>query len=165
MKLQALLKKLLERGVSVATYIFPFLQVTVYFAARVCYSSNDIGFKVTYANFLHPLILFYNQNVYMISIAMVGIFLLCSRNSLPMTKFLRFNVLQAILLDIICSCVGQIYMACSVTFKLSTFGVMFANFVYVGTLSWIAYSIVIISLGRFPVLPFISRAANIHLQR
>jgi hypothetical protein len=27
------------------------------------------------------------------------------------------------------------------------------------------YSILIISLGRFPVLPVISRAANIHLQR
>jgi len=165
MNLQVSLKKLLERGVSVATYIFPFLEVTTYFAPQVCYSSTDIGLKITYTKFLHPLILFYNQNVYLIFIAMVGIFLLCSRNSLPMTKFLRFNVLQTILLDIVCSCIGQIYMACSIAFKLSTFGVMFANFVYVGTLSWIAYSIVIISLGRFPVLPVISRAANIHIQR
>ena len=164
-KLQEFLKTVLERGLSIATYIFPFLEITVYFSSRVCYSSNDIGLKVIYANYLYPLLLFYEKNVYLIFIAMVAIFLMCSRKSLPLTKFLRFNVLQAILLDIICACVGQIYMACPTVFKLSTFGIRFANFIFLGTICWIGYSIIIISLGRFPVLPIISRAANIHLQR
>ena len=163
--LQELLKTVLERGLSIATYIFPFLEITVYFSSRVCYSSNDIGLKVIYNNYLYPLMLFYEKNVYLIFIAMVAIFLMCSRKSLPLTKFLRFNVLQAILLDIICACVGQIYMACPTVFKLSPFGIMFANFIFLGTFCWIMYSILIISLGRFPVLPVISRAANIHLQR
>ena len=163
--LQELLKTVLERGLSIATYIFPFLEITVYFSSRVCYSSNDIGLKVIYANYLYPLMLFYEKNVYLIFIAMVAVFLMCSRKSLPLTKFLRFNVLQAILLDIICACVGQIYMACPTVFKLSPFGIMFANFIFLGTFCWIMYSILIISLGRFPVLPVISRAANIHLQR
>jgi len=163
--LQKLLKNLLERVICIAIYIFPFLEITVYFATQVCYSANDMGFKVIYTNLLHPLILFYDKNVYLVFIAMVSIFLLCSRNSLPLTKFLRFNVLQAILLDIICACMGQVYMTSPILFKTSTFGIMFANFTYFGTLSWIIYSILIISLGRFPVLPIISRAANIHLQR
>ena len=164
-KLQEFLKTVLERGLSIATYIFPFLEITVYFSSRVCYSSNDIGLKVIYNDYLYPLMLFYEKNVYLIFIAMVAIFLMCSRKSLPLTKFLRFNVLQAILLDIICACVGQIYMACPTVFKLSPFGIMFANFIFLGTFCWIMYSILIISLGRFPVLPVISRAANIHLQR
>jgi len=164
-KLQEFLKTVLERGLSIATYIFPFLEITVYFSSRVCYSSNDIGLKVIYANYLYPLLLIYEKNVYLIFIAMVAIFLMCSRKSLPLTKFLRFNVLQAILLDIICACVGQIYMACPTVFKLSTFGIMFANFIFLGVTCWIVYSIIIIALGRFPVLPIISRAANIHLQR
>ena len=163
--LQELLKTVLERGLSIATYIFPFLEITVYFSSRVCYSSNDIGLKIIYQNYLFPLMVFYEKNVYLIFIGMVGIFLMCSRKSLPLTKFLRFNVLQAILLDIICACVGQIYMACPTVFKLSPFGIMFANFIFLGTFCWIMYSILIISLGRFPVLPVISRAANIHLQR
>ena len=164
-KLQEFLKTVLERGLSIATYIFPFLEITVYFSSRVCYSSNDIGLKVIYANYLYPLMLFYEKNVYLIFIAMVAIFLMCSRKSLPLTKFLRFNVLQAILLDIICACVGQIYMACPTVFKLSPFGIMFANFIFLGTFCWIMYSILIISRGRSPVLQAISRALNIHLQR
>jgi len=164
-KLQNFLKTVIERGLSIATYIFPFLEITVYFSGRVCYSSNDVGLKVIFAHYLYPLMLMYEKYMYVIFIAMIGIFLAASRNSLPLTKFLRFNVLQAILLDIVCACVGQIYMACPTVFKLSTFGIMFANFVFVGTLCWIMYSIVIISLGRFPVLPIVSRAANIHLRR
>ena len=50
-KLQEFLKTVLERGLSIATYIFPFLEITVYFSSRVCYSSNDIGLKVIYANY------------------------------------------------------------------------------------------------------------------
>merc|ERR1711970_1195009 len=102
--LQELLKTVLERGLSIATYIFPFLEITVYFSSRVCYSSNDIGLKIIYQNYLFPLTVFYEKNVYLIFIGMVGIFLMCSRTSLPLTKFLRFNVIQAILLDIICAC-------------------------------------------------------------
>jgi len=163
--LQELLKTVLERGLSIATYIFPFLEITVYFSSRVCYSSNDIGLKIIYQNYLFPLMVFYEKNVYLIFIGMVGIFLMCSRTSLPLTKFLRFNVIQAILLDIICACTGQIYVVCPTIFKLSSFGLMFANFIFLGTTFWIMYSIMIISIGRFPVLPVISRATNIHLQR
>ena len=78
-KLQEFLKTVLERGLSIATYIFPFLEITVYFSSRVCYSSNDIGLKVIYANYLYPLMLFYEKNVYLIFIAMVAIFLMCSK--------------------------------------------------------------------------------------
>ena len=89
--LQELLKTVLERGLSIATYIFPFLEITVYFSSRVCYSSNDIGLKIIYQNYLFPLMVFYEKNVYLIFIGMVGIFLMCSRTSLPLTKFLRFK--------------------------------------------------------------------------
>jgi len=158
-------KAFLERSLSIVAYISPFIEVTVYFANRVCYSSNDIGLKILYAKHLYPIMVFYEKNVYLIFGLMVGIFLVCARNTVPLTKFLRFNVLQAILMDIICACIGQIYMAFPTAFKLSIFGVMFAKFVFLGTICWIIYSMFIISLGRFPVLPVVSKAANIHLQR
>ena len=163
--LQKFVKTFLERGLSIATYIFPFLEITFYFSNRVCYSCSDIQLKAIYANVFYPLILVYEKYVYLIFIIMVGIFFICSRGLVPLTKFLRFNVLQAILLNILCACIGQIYMASPTFLKLSIFGTMFANFIYIGTICWIGYSIIIISLGRFPILPIISRAANIHLRR
>ena len=81
--LQELLKTVLERGLSIATYIFPFLEITVYFSSRVCYSSNDIGLKIIYQNYLFPLMVFYEKNVYLIFIGMVGIFLMCSQYPSP----------------------------------------------------------------------------------
>lgn len=163
--LQAFVKVLFERGLSIATYIFPFSEVTVYFSSRVCYDSNDLGLKIIYAYYLDPLILFYVKYVYLIFIAMVGLFFICSRDIVPLPKFLRFNILQAILLDIVCACIGQIYMVLPTSFRLSVFGLIFSKFIFLGTIYWIGYSIFLISLGRFPILPIISRAANIHLRR
>jgi len=164
-KIQQFFKVILERMLSIASYIFPFSEVTVYFSSQVCYSSNEVGLKLIYANHLYPLILFYEKYVYLIFAFMVGIFFVCSKNLIPTTKFLSYNIIQSILLNIMIACGGQIYLACPTSFKLSILGLILANSAFLGTIFWIGYSIFIISLGRFPILPIISRAANIHLRR
>jgi hypothetical protein len=155
----------LERSLSSATYIFSFMSIIYYFSSSLCYSSDDMNLRMMNVKFFYPLTLFYGEHVYLIFSLMVGIFFICSRNLLPFTKFIRFNVLQAILLSILCTCISQIYMAAPTAIRLSTSGLIFSKFAFFGATSFIIYSIFIIWLGRFPVLPIVSKAANIYLKR
>jgi hypothetical protein len=159
-------KSLFERILATVGYIFPFMDVTVYYSNQVCYRSNDIGLKLMYVRHFYPMLVIYEKYVYIIFGLMIGIFLVCSRNKLPyLTEFVRFNIMQAILLDIVCSCIGQIYAACPTIFKFSIFGTLFANAAFIGTIFYIIYCIAIILLGRLPVVPIVSEAAKIHLKR
>ena len=116
-------KSFFERILATVGYIFPFMDVTVYYSNQVCYRSNDIGLKLMYVRHFYPMLVIYEKYVYIIFGLMIGIFLVCSRNKLPyLTEFVRFNIMQAILLDIVCSCIGQIYAACPTIFKFSIFG-------------------------------------------
>ena len=96
---------------------------------------------------------------------MIGIFIGCSRGSLPLTKYARFNVIQAILLNIICSCIGSIYTFLPVVLRESVIGAIIANFLYLGLVLLILYSSVLIFYGRYPKIPVISEAAKIQVQR
>ena len=108
----------------------------------------------------------YQDNTYFAFALMIGIFFICSKGSLPLSKFVRFNIIQAILLYIICSCVGQILgIYCPAFIRESTIGIVLANFVYLGTIVLILYSSVLILFGRYPRIPVISEAARIQVQR
>ena len=81
------------------------------------------------------------------------------------TKFVRFNVIQAILLNIICSCVGVIFTFLPVVLKESMLGSIFANFLYLGIILLIAYSSLLIAYGRYPSIPVLSDAARLQVQQ
>ena len=108
---------------------------------------------------------FYTENTYVVFIFMVWVFITCSRGSVPLTKFVRFNVIQAILLNIICSCVGVIFTFLPVVLKESMLGSIFANFLYLGIILLIAYSSLLIAYGRYPSIPVLSDAARLQVQQ
>ena len=94
-----------ERAVGIIAYIFPFVEISSYFGAKVFLSTDSLNLKIFYVNHIAKLSAFYEANIYLVFIAMVAIFLVCSRGSVPLTKYVRFNVIQAILLNIVCSCI------------------------------------------------------------
>ena len=96
---------------------------------------------------------------------MIWIFIVCSRGSVPLTKFLRFNVIQAILLNIICSCSGVIFSFLPIVLRESMIGIIFANFLFLGVVLIIAYSSLLIVYGRYPRIPILSEAAKLQVQR
>ncbi len=154
-----------ERFVSILSFIFPFIELSYYFGAKVFLSTESLSLKTFYVNYIQKLSNFYADNVYVIFILMVGIFIICSRGTIALTKYARFNIIQAILLNIICSCIGSIYAFLPIVLRESTIGILLANFLYLGLVILIMYSSLLIFYGRYPKIPVISEAAKLQVQR
>ena len=155
----------LERLISSLAFIFPFVEISSYFGPKVFLSTESTVLKTFYVNYVLKMSTFYTENTYVVFIFMVWVFITCSRGSVPLTKFVRFNVIQAILLNIICSCVGVIFTFPPVVLKESMLGSIFANFLYLGIILLIAYSSLLIAYGRYPSIPVLSDAARLQVQQ
>ena len=154
-----------ERGLSIGAFIFPLFEVASYFGPKVFLSTENTALRFFYLNHLTKLTSFYTENNLLIFIFMVWVFIVCSRGSLPLTKFVRFNVIQAILLNIICSCSGVIFTFFPIVLRESMLGIVFANFFFLGILLLITYSSLLITYGRFPRIPILSDAAKLQVQQ
>jgi uncharacterized membrane protein len=164
--MKAVFINVFERGIAILSYIFPFLEISAYFGTKVFLNAESLSLQYLYRNYISKLVNIYQDNTYFAFALMIGIFFICSKGSLPLSKFVRFNIIQAILLYIICSCVGQILgIYCPAFIRESTIGIVLANFVYLGTIVLILYSSVLILFGRYPRIPVISEAARIQVQR
>ena len=156
---------LAERLLSISAFIFPFIEVASYFGPKVFLSTESATLRSFYLNYLVKLSSFYTDNNLLIFIFMVWVFIVCSRGSIPLTKFVRFNVIQAILLNIICSCSGVIFTFLPIVLRESLLGIIFANFLFLGIVLLIGYSSLLIAYGRFPRIPILSEAAKLQVQQ
>tara|TARA_B110001452_G_scaffold52042_1_gene39649 strand:+ start:13738 stop:14241 length:504 start_codon:yes stop_codon:yes gene_type:complete len=154
-----------ERFIAILAFIFPFTEISYYFGAKVFLSTDSISLKLFYLNNIAKLASFYEANVYLVFALMVGIFIICSRGTIRLTKFVRFNVIQAILLNIVCSCIGSIYAFLPIVLRESMIGILLANFLYLGTVLIMAYSSFLIFCGRYPKIPILTEAAKLQVQR
>ena len=91
--LLAYLIPLAERGLSVSAFIFPLLEVISYFGHKVFLSPENDALRFFYLNHLTKITSFYTENNLLIFIFMIWVFIVCSKGSLPLTRFLRFNVI------------------------------------------------------------------------
>ena len=147
------------------SFIFPFMEISYYFGSKVFLNTENLALKIFYFKYIAKLSSFYEANVYLVFIVMVAIFIICSRGTIALTKFVRFNIIQAILINIICSCIGSIFAYTPIFLRESVVGVLLANFLYLGILYTIGYSVLLIAYGRYPKIPVISEAARLQVQR
>ena len=159
------LKTIAERLISIVAFIFPFIEVASYFGPKVFLSTDSMALRTFYLNHLVKLSTFYTDNNLLIFIFMVWVFIVCSRGSIPLTKFVRFNIIQAILLNIVCSCSGVVFTFLPIVLRESMIGIIFANFLFLGIVLLIAYSTLLIVYGRFPRIPILSEAAKLQVQQ
>jgi len=159
------IQKTLDKCLSILGFFFPFLEVTTYFGQKVFLSTDNLFLRNLYISNLSKFTAFYTQNVYVIFIFMVGVFLVCSRGTLPLSKYVRFNIIQSILINIIYSCIGSIYTYLPIVLRESYIGVVLANFLYLGFILIVAYSMILIFYYRYPTIPVISEAAKLQIQQ
>lgn len=164
-KLKGTAGTVLERAVCIASYIFAFVEISTTFAVKVFLNTDSAALKFFYVKWVQPLINLYIQNVYLIFALMIGIFITASRGSLGGSKFARFNIIQAILLNIICSCVSAVFPLMPLMIRESALGLLLANSLYLGTIILILYSSVLIACGRYPKIPVLSEGARLQVQR
>jgi hypothetical protein len=155
----------LERGLSISAFMFPFVEVVSYFGAKVFLGTESFALKVFYATYIEKISRFYAENNLLIFLLMVYIFIMCSRKASRLTKFVRFNIIQAILLNIICACIGVIFTFLPVVVRESMLGVILANLLFFSVVLLIGYSSLLIAYGRLPVIPVVSEAAKMQIQR
>lgn len=163
--LKKTLTTVIERALVISSYSFAFVDISASFAIKVFLNSDTKILKYFYINYISKINNFYIENVYFIFALMLGIFIVCSRGTIPATKYVRFNVIQAILLNIVCSCISSIYPLLPVEIRESSIGLIIANFFYIGVVALIIYSSILICCGRYPRIPVLSEAARLQVQR
>ena len=157
-----------ERGLSIIAFIFPFIEVATYFGPKVFLNTDSVPLRMFYSTHIEKLSRFYTDNNLLIFLFMVWLFIVCVRGSqsgnFPLTKYVRYNVIQAILLNIVCSCSGVIFTYLPIVLRETMVGLVFANYFFVGIVLTILYSSLLIAYGRFPKIPVLSDAAKLSMQ-
>lgn len=164
-KLNRFLVKFLGRSVSILAYIFPFIEISYYFGAKVFLSVESTTLQYLYTNYISRVSGFYEANSYFVFIVMVGIFMVCSRGTVKLTRFVRFNIIQAILINVLCSCIGSIFTLLPLWLRESVLGLMLATGFYLGVMILIIYASLLIFYGLYPSIPVVSEAARLQVFR
>lgn len=111
---------------------------------------------------LLPLLAIYQSFPFAGLIIFFALFMLVVRNE-NIPRFIRFNTMQAILIDILlvlCSLILGILGAGLQGFIIETL----YNMIFLGVLAAVFYSIVQCALGRYPDIPTISDAVNMQVR-
>nr|YP_010930345.1 hypothetical chloroplast RF60 [Ochrosphaera neapolitana]WKK50073.1 hypothetical chloroplast RF60 [Ochrosphaera neapolitana] len=158
--------KISQRIIPLFAYLFPILEIIYYFGLKLCTGLENQLVKNFCVVYILPLRSFYEQNLLLIFGLMVGIFTVCSKGSIPLPKFIRFNIIQAILLSIAISCFGQVYSLCPLQVRESHFLTnLIINPVALSMGLIVIYSCVLVLAGRYSRFPILSEAAKLQTQR
>jgi hypothetical protein len=165
MKIKKIVQTLGERFLAMAAFIFPFLEVNLYWGAKVFMGTESAPLKIFWFSYLAPCVNFYQNNIYLVFIVMVAVFISCSRGTLSLTKYVRFNAIQAILLNILTACAGQVWSYLPIFMRESTIGLIMANSIYLLVMGTVGYCILLIAYEKYPRLPVVSEGARLNVQR
>ena len=153
-----LLSLVLGRIVAVFTYCLPFLET-----CRIPNTVIEYNYPINffYNQFLSPIVNFY---IFHPLFAFFLFFMLYFLTLLPgkfsFHSFVKFNIIQSILLHLLTSFFGTIFEILPVLLKSSHLGEILANSIFLATLFCIFYSIYHVFRGKYSNIPFISDAVR-----
>lgn len=155
---------ILDRCSSILPYWLPLLEGLQNFGQQIL---PDYPFSIMnlYKKTLMPFVIFYVTHP---ALAFVTFFILYylfvrAKSPVPDRPFIRFNVLQSILLFLINSLLGAMFRALPIEFRVSVYGLMLCNTLFWFVLSTIAYSVVKSIRGQYARIPVISQAVKIQI--
>nr|YP_010596583.1 Tic20 translocator protein [Chrysotila carterae]WAK83219.1 Tic20 translocator protein [Chrysotila carterae] len=158
--------KISQRLVPLPAYIFPLVELIYYFGLKLCLCFHNPLVDTICLHYVTPIRGFYEQNILVIFGILVLIFTTCSKGTIPLPKFIRFNIIQAILINIVISCVGQLYLLCPYQIRENYLLInLVLNPGTIGAIIIIFYACILVLLGRYPKIPIISEAARLQTQR
>nr|QCI04418.1 hypothetical protein [Antithamnion hubbsii] len=155
---------IIDRFGSILPYWLPLLEGLQNFGQQIL---PDYPFSLmsVYKKTLMPLVIFYVTHP---ALAFIIFFILYylfvrAKSPIPDRPFIRFNVLQAILLFLINSLLGATFRALPIEFRMSLYGFMLCNTLFWFVLSTIIYSVIKSVEGRYARIPVISQAVRIQI--
>nr|YP_010199297.1 hypothetical protein LK036_pgp210 [Gracilariopsis tenuifrons]UAD89155.1 hypothetical protein [Gracilariopsis tenuifrons] len=155
---------IIDRLGSILPYWLPLLEGLQNFGQQIL---PDYPFSIMqiYKKTLMPLVIFYVTHP---TLAFIIFFILYylfvrTKSPIPDRPFIRFNVLQSILLFLINSLLGATFRALPIEFRTSLYGLMLCNTLFWFVLSTISYSILKSIEGKYAKIPVISQAVRIQI--
>ena len=155
---------IIDRFGSILPYWLPLLEGLQNFGQQIL---PDYPFSLMslYKKTLMPLVIFYVTHP---TLAFIIFFILYylfvrAKSPIPDRPFIRFNVLQSILLFLINSLLGATFRALPIEFRMSLYGLMLCNTLFWFVLSTIMYSVLKSIEGKYAKIPVISEAVRIQI--
>nr|YP_009511362.1 hypothetical protein [Gracilariopsis mclachlanii]AXI97239.1 hypothetical protein [Gracilariopsis mclachlanii] len=155
---------IIDRLGSILPYWLPLLEGLQNFGQQIL---PDYPFSIMqiYKKTLMPLVIFYVTHP---TLAFIIFFILYylfvrTKSPIPDRPFIRFNVLQSILLFLINSLLGATFRALPIEFRTSLYGLMLCNTLFWFVVSTISYSILKSIEGKYAKIPVISQAVRIQI--
>lgn len=152
----------IERTVCIGSYIFALVDLLTAFSYDVILGSDSWALKFFYDGYVIKLIQLYIDNYYKSFIVLIFFFINASSGKLGGSKFARFNVIQALLLNVITGLMSAMFVSFPLPPKAS---LAVSKFLLLGTMNLIIYSCLSIIFGQYPRVPFLSSNAWLHVQR
>nr|YP_010985854.1 Tic20 family protein Ycf60 [Grateloupia asiatica]WOL36772.1 Tic20 family protein Ycf60 [Grateloupia asiatica] len=154
----------IDRFGSILPYGLPLLEGLQNFGQQIL---PDYPFSLMslYKKTLMPFVIFYVTHPELAFIIFFVLYYLFVRvkSPVPDRPFIRFNVLQSILLFLINSLLGATFRALPIEFRMSLYGLMLCNTLFWFVLSTIIYSVVKSIQGKYAKIPVISQAVRIQI--
>nr|YP_010951892.1 Tic20 family protein Ycf60 [Laurencia obtusa]WMP12831.1 Tic20 family protein Ycf60 [Laurencia obtusa] len=155
---------LIDRLGSIVPYGLPLLEGLQNFGQQIL---PDYPFNLMslYKKTFMPLVVFYVTHPALAFIIFFVLYYLFvrSKSPIPSRPFVRFNVLQAILLFLINSLLGSAFRALPMEFKVSLYGLILCNTLFWFVLSTICYAVLKSVEGKYAKIPVISQAVKIQI--
>lgn len=153
---------LLERTGSCLSYLLPLIEGTQNFGAVIITQFTLINILYKYT--LMELILAYTKIPFLGFSLFIILFFLFGRPTLPVRQFVRFNVMQSLLIFLLNSVLGAIFRALPIAIRSSLIGEVISNMFFFFTLMTVIYSIFKALSGEYSKIPIISEAVKIQIQ-
>nr|YP_009395095.1 hypothetical protein [Bryothamnion seaforthii]ARW63863.1 hypothetical protein [Bryothamnion seaforthii] len=154
----------IDRFGSILPYGLPLLEGLQNFGQPIL---PDYPFSLMslYKKTFMPLVIFYVTHPELAFVVFFVLYYLFVRakSPIPNRPFIRFNVLQSILLFLINSLLGSAFRALPMEFKVSLCGLILCNTLFWFVLSTITYSVLKSLAGKYAKIPVISQAVKIQI--
>nr|YP_010726600.1 hypothetical protein P8482_pgp119 [Hypnea edeniana]WCH54637.1 hypothetical protein [Hypnea edeniana]WDY85075.1 hypothetical protein [Hypnea edeniana] len=155
---------IIDRISSILPYWLPLLEGLQNFGQQIL---PDYPFSLMsiYKKTLMPIVIFYVTHPALAFIVFFVLYYLFVRakSPIPDRPFIRFNVLQSILLFLINSLLGATFRALPIEFRMSLYGFMLCNTLFWFVLSTIIYAVTKSIEGKYAKIPVISQAVRIQI--
>nr|YP_009315042.1 Hypothetical protein ycf60 [Titanophycus setchellii]SCW23497.1 Hypothetical protein ycf60 [Titanophycus setchellii] len=154
----------IDRFCSIPAYLLPLLEGLQNFGQQIL---PDYPFSLMslYKKTLMPFVIVYvtHPNWAFIVFFILYYLFVRPKSPIPNRPFLRFNVIQAILLFLINSLLGATFRALPIEFRMSLYGLMLCNTLFWFVLLTITYSVIKSIQGKYAKIPVISQAVKIQI--
>ena len=154
----------IDRFASIFPYGLPLMEGLQNFGQQVL-PDYPFSLMTLYKKTFMPLVIFYVTHPALAFITFFVLYYLFvrSKSPIPNRPFIRFNVLQAILLFLINSLLGSAFRALPIEFRVSLYGLILCNTLFWFVLSTIIYSSFKSLEGKYARIPVISQAVRMQI--